>query len=182
MMLWLTLASGFQLTPRLPATTSLRVAVGDTVPLDGEFMVIADGPTPLKAADVFSGKTVALFTIPGALTPTCTEKQLPGYVSKADDFKAKGVDTVACLSVNDPFVMSEMQKLQDPDGKVTMLGDGAAKFVAAMDIGVDTGSFGGMRSQRASFLIKDGKVEVANLEGGTGFTDASAADTLLSQV
>lgn len=150
--------------------------------MDGEFMVIADGPSPLAAKDVFEGKTVVIFGIPGALTPTCTEKQLPGYVEKAEEFKAKGVDTVACLAVNDPFVMREMSKLQDPDGKLQMLGDGSAAFVKGTGLDVDTGNFGGVRCQRCSLLVKDGVIEIANLEGGTGFTDVSAAETLLSQM
>eukprot|EP00630_Chrysocystis_fragilis_P000169 CAMPEP_0197394698 /NCGR_PEP_ID=MMETSP1165-20131217/5821_1 /TAXON_ID=284809 /ORGANISM="Chrysocystis fragilis, Strain CCMP3189" /LENGTH=188 /DNA_ID=CAMNT_0042920425 /DNA_START=21 /DNA_END=587 /DNA_ORIENTATION=- len=161
---------------------ALALAPGETVPMDGEFFVIDDGPTPLAAKDVFAGKTVVVFGIPGALTPTCTEKQLPGFVAKAADFKAKGVDTVACLAVNDPFVMREMAKAQDPDGAVVMLGDGAATFVTATGLSVDTGGFGGVRCQRCSFLVKDGVVEVANLEGGTGFTDVSSAETILGQI
>ncbi|KAJ8613530.1 hypothetical protein CTAYLR_002143 [Chrysophaeum taylorii] len=165
-----------------PLATALKFAAGDSVPLDGEFMVMADGPSPLAAKEVFEGKTVVVFGIPGALTPTCTEKQMPGYVEKADEFKSKGVDTVACLSVNDPFVMAEMSKKQDPDGKITMLADGAAAFVKAIDIGVDTGNFGGVRCQRCSMLVKDGVATIVNLEGGTGFTEISAAETLLGQL
>lgn len=93
-------AAAFVLQPRLDSTVTMQLAQGDKVPMDGEFMVLADGPEKLPYSDVFKGKSVVVFGIPGALTPTCTEKQLPGFVAKVDDFKAKGVDTVACLAVN----------------------------------------------------------------------------------
>lgn len=156
--------------------------VGDKVPTEGAFMVLGEGPAPLPYKEVFDGKRVVVFGIPGALTPTCTETQLPGFVAQVDAFKAKGIDTVACLAVNDPFVMSHMQKLRDPENKLIMLGDGGAAFVKATGLDVDTGNFGGVRCQRCSFLVKDGVVEIANLEGGTGFTATSAAETILGQI
>lgn len=151
---------------------------GDSVP-EGEFMVIKDGPTPMPSSDVFTGKKVVLFGIPGALTPTCSEKQLPGYVEKADEFKAKGVDTIACLAVNDPFVMKEMSKSKDPDGKVMMLGDGAAAFSKAAGIDFDTGNFGGVRTRRCAMIVDDGKVVKIALEEGGAFSGVSSAESML---
>mmetsp|Transcript_28104 Transcript_28104/g.90598 ORF Transcript_28104/g.90598 Transcript_28104/m.90598 type:complete len:190 (-) Transcript_28104:1224-1793(-) len=160
----------------------MNLAEGESVPLETEFMVIADGPSPLPAKDVFAGKTVVLFGIPGALTPTCTDSQGPGFVAKADEFAAKGVDTVACLAVNDPFVMNEMSKKIDPDGKLTFLADGAAGFVKAAGLDVDTGNFGGVRCRRCAMVVKDGTVDVFADEGGTGFTDISSADAILAKL
>uniref|UniRef100_A0A7S3NGM2 Thioredoxin domain-containing protein n=1 Tax=Aureoumbra lagunensis TaxID=44058 RepID=A0A7S3NGM2_9STRA len=175
--------NGFMLMPNSPKCVSqLNLAEGEEVPMDGAFMVIDDGPSDLSYSDVFKGKTVVLFGIPGALTPTCSENQMPGYVENYDKFMEKGVDTVACLAVNDPFVTSAMSKKVDPDGKILMLADGAASFVKAVGIDVDTGNFGGIRSRRCAMIVKDGKVEVFGDEGGTGFTDISSAETMLSKL
>eukprot|EP00636_Phaeomonas_parva_P012729 CAMPEP_0118878062 /NCGR_PEP_ID=MMETSP1163-20130328/18091_1 /TAXON_ID=124430 /ORGANISM="Phaeomonas parva, Strain CCMP2877" /LENGTH=194 /DNA_ID=CAMNT_0006813845 /DNA_START=39 /DNA_END=623 /DNA_ORIENTATION=- len=175
--------------PRRMATRgagALRMlSEGDSVPMDGEFMVLKDGPTGLSYSDVFKGKKVVLFGVPGAMTPTCSEAQLPGYIKAIDDMKAKGVDTVACVSVNDPFVMSKWAEASD-SGDILMLGDGGAEFVNAADIGFDTGGFGGVRCTRMSMLVDDGKVVKLNLEDGGSFTEGpeagSSAEYMLTQL
>eukprot|EP00304_Pavlova_gyrans_P010281 CAMPEP_0206045212 /NCGR_PEP_ID=MMETSP1466-20131121/15312_1 /ASSEMBLY_ACC=CAM_ASM_001126 /TAXON_ID=44452 /ORGANISM="Pavlova gyrans, Strain CCMP608" /LENGTH=196 /DNA_ID=CAMNT_0053420141 /DNA_START=42 /DNA_END=632 /DNA_ORIENTATION=- len=154
------------------------IAEGDKLP-EGDFMVIKDGPTPLASKDVFSGKKVVLFGLPGAMTPTCSEKQLPGFIELADKFKEKGVDTIACLAVNDPFVMKEWSKAKDPKGIVLMLGDGGAAFTKAAGLDFDTGNFGGVRCKRCAMIVDDGKVVKLGLEEGGAFEGASSAESML---
>ena len=128
-----------------------------------------------------AGKTIALFALPGAFTPTCSAKHVPGYVEKAAEFKAAGVDEIWCVSVNDAFVMGAWARDQKTDGKVRMLGDGSAAFAQATGLTLDLTSKGmGLRSNRYSMLVRDGKVVTLNVEAPGKF-EVSDADTLLAQ-
>jgi peroxiredoxin len=140
------------------------------------------GPNPVKVRDAAKGKTIALFALPGAFTPTCSAKHVPGYVEKFDELKKAGVDEIWCLSVNDAFVMGAWAREQNSAGKVRMLADGSGDFARATGLTLDLTSRGmGVRSQRYSMLVKDGKVASLNVEGPGKF-EVSDAATLLSQV
>lgn len=157
---------------------------GDTVPADVELMQLQDGkPTPIKAGTIFSGKKVALFTLPGALTPTCQDSHVVDWLAAVDDLKAKGVDTVACISVNDPFVMSVFEKKTEATGKIEFYADGAAEFTKKIGVDFDTGGFGGVRAVRASYLVDDGVFKEVNIEPGKGAYEGPAKpDTVLAQL
>jgi glutaredoxin/glutathione-dependent peroxiredoxin len=164
------------------------ISVGDSLPdvtlleyseVEGEGCSI--GPNPVKVAEATAGKTIALFGLPGAFTPTCSAKHVPGYVEKADEFRKAGVDEIWCVSVNDAYVMGAWARDQKTDGKVRMLGDGSAEFSKAVGLTVDRTSAGmGIRSRRYSMLVKDGKVAALNVEAPGKF-EVSDADTLLAQ-
>ncbi len=160
----------------------MTIKVGDKLP-EATFMeMTADGPKPVSSADVFGGRTVALFAVPGAYTPTCSARHLPGFVDKAGEFKAKGVDEIVCTSVNDVFVMGAWGKSTNSDGSVRMLADGNGAFAQALGLELDASGFGmGKRSQRYSMLVKDGVVAELNVEQGGEFK-VSSADYLLSQL
>jgi len=139
------------------------------------------GPNPVPVQQAAAGKTIALLALPGAFTPTCSAKHLPGYVEKAAEFKAAGVDEIWCLSVNDAFVMGAWGREQNVQGKVRMLADGDAEFAKATGLTLDlTGKGLGLRSNRYSMLVRDGKVLTLNVEGPGKF-EVSDADTLLAQ-
>ncbi|MBO9645668.1 peroxiredoxin [Pseudacidovorax intermedius] len=164
------------------------IKVGDTIPavtlyeyseVEGEGCSI--GPNPVDVAKASAGKTIALFALPGAFTPTCSAKHVPGYVEGADAFKAAGVDEIWCLSVNDAFVMGAWARDQKTNGKVRMLADGSADFAKATGLTLDLTARGmGLRSNRYSMLVKDGKVAALNVEGPGKF-EVSDAGTLLAQ-
>lgn len=164
------------------------IKVGDTLPattlmeyseVEGEGCSIGPNAVPVAAAT--AGKTIALFALPGAFTPTCSAKHVPGYVAYFDDFKAAGVDEIWCVSVNDAFVMGAWAREQGTAGKVRMLGDGSADFAKATGLTLDlTGRGMGLRSNRYSMLVKDGKVAALNVEGPGKF-EVSDAATLLAQ-
>jgi len=164
------------------------IKVGDTLPsttlmeyseVEGEGCSI--GPNPVDVAKAVAGKTIALFALPGAFTPTCSAKHVPGYVELADEFKAAGVDEIWCLSVNDAFVMGAWARDQKVAGKVRMLADGSADFAKATGLTLDlTGRGMGLRSNRYSMLVKDGKVQTLNIEAPGKF-EVSDAQTLLGQ-
>ncbi|MEZ5998946.1 MAG: peroxiredoxin [Hyphomonas sp.] len=160
----------------------MSIKVGDKLP-DATFMeMTANGPEPRSTADVFDGKTIALFAVPGAYTPTCSARHLPGYVDHLDDLKAKGVDEVVCTSVNDVFVMGAWGKSAGADGKVRMLADGNGAFAKALGLELDASGFGmGKRSQRYSMIVKDRTVTELNVEQGGEFK-VSAADYMLGQL
>ncbi len=160
----------------------MTIKAGDKLP-EATFMTMTGGaPAPKTTADVFGGKTVALFAVPGAFTPTCSAKHLPGFLDKASDLKAKGVDAIACVSVNDVFVMDAWGKSQDVGDKVMMLADGNGAFAKAIGLEMDASKFGmGPRSQRYSMIVKDGVVETLNVEEGGAF-EVSSADYMLAQV
>ncbi|QNK74943.1 peroxiredoxin [Variovorax sp. PAMC28562] len=164
------------------------IKVGDTLPattlmefseVEGEGCSI--GPNPVEVAKATAGKTIALFALPGAFTPTCSAKHVPGYVAHAADFKAAGVDEIWCVSVNDAFVMGAWARDQSTGTKVRMLADGSGDFAKATGLTLDlTGRGMGVRSNRYSALIKDGKVATLNVEAPGKF-EVSDAGTLLAQ-
>ncbi|CAM3622000.1 peroxiredoxin [Polaromonas hydrogenivorans] len=164
------------------------IKVGDTLPAATlmEFVEVEGngcslGPNPVDVAQASAGKTIALFAVPGAFTPTCSAKHVPGYVAKFAEFKAAGVDEIWCLSVNDAFVMGAWARDQKTEGKVRMLADGDAAFAQATGLTLDLNGKGlGLRSNRYSMLVKDGKVASLNVEGPGKF-EVSDADTLLAQ-
>jgi glutaredoxin/glutathione-dependent peroxiredoxin len=167
---------------------SHMIKVGDSIPnttlmeyseVEGEGCSI--GPNPVDVAKASAGKTIALFALPGAFTPTCSAKHVPGYVAQYDALKAAGVDEIWCVSVNDAFVMGAWARDQKTNGKVRMLGDGSADFTKATGLTLDLTARGmGLRSNRYSMLIKDGKVAALNIEGPGEFK-VSDADTMLAQ-
>jgi peroxiredoxin len=164
------------------------IKVGDTLPATTlmEFSEVEGGgcsigPNPVDVAKASAGKTIALFALPGAFTPTCSAKHVPGYVQKFSELKAAGVDEIWCLSVNDAFVMGAWARDQKSNGKVRMLADGDAAFAKATGLTLDlTGKGMGLRSNRYSMLVKDGKVASLNIEGPGKF-EVSDAATLLAQ-
>ena len=164
------------------------IKVGDTLPAATlmEYVEVEGGgcslgPNPVDVIAASAGKTIALFAVPGAFTPTCSAKHVPGYVEKAAEFKAAGVDEIWCLSVNDTFVMGAWARDQKTDGKVRMLADGDAVFAKATGLTLDlTGKGMGLRSSRYSMLVKDGKVATLNIEAPGKF-EVSDAATLLAQ-
>lgn len=159
----------------------MTVKVGDRIPDVPITLATADGPQQTSSADFFAGKRVALFAVPGAFTPTCSARHLPSYVDKAADLKAKGVDEIACISVNDPFVMSAWNKADGSDD-ITMIADGNGAFADGVGLGMDASKFGmGKRSQRYSMLVNDGVVEQLNVEA-PGEYRASSAEYLLEQL
>lgn len=160
----------------------MTLSVGDRLP-EATFMTMtADGPNKVSTDDVFKGKTVALFAVPGAFTPTCSAKHLPGFVEKADEIKAKGVDTIACVSVNDVFVMDAWGKSQNAGDDVVMLADGNGDFAQAIGLVMDGTGFGmGTRSQRFSMIVNDGVVSELNVEAPGEFK-VSSADHILGQL
>jgi len=160
----------------------MSISVGDKLP-EATFMeMTANGPEPRSTEDVFAGKTIALFAVPGAYTPTCSAKHLPGFVERQGDLAAKGVDEIVCTSVNDVFVMGAWGAANSAEGKVRMLADGNGAFAAALGLEMDASGFGmGQRSQRYSMLVQDGTVKELNVEQGGGF-EVSSADYLLGQL
>ena len=160
----------------------MTIKVGDKLPAANFAAGTSEGPRPMTTDDVFAGKTVALFAVPGAFTPTCSARHLPGFKESADAFRAKGVDTIACVSVNDAFVMKAWGESQNVGDDILMLGDGNGDFAKAIGLEMDGSKFGmGPRSQRYSMLVKDGVVTELNVEEGGEFK-VSAADYLLAQL
>jgi peroxiredoxin len=160
----------------------MTISVGDTLPTVTFMTMTADGPQPIESGEYFAGRKIALFSLPGAFTPTCSAKHLPGFVEKADELKAKGVDEIACTAVNDVFVMGAWSKDQGADGKVTLLADGNGAFAEAVGLTMDGSKFGlGTRGQRFSMIIDDGKLSELNIEG-PGEYKVSSADYMLAQL
>jgi glutaredoxin/glutathione-dependent peroxiredoxin len=153
----------------------MAIKVGDKLP-DAKFMVFKDGaPAQITGDEVFKGKRVALFAVPGAFTPTCSAKHLPGFKQHAADLKKKGVDTIACVSVNDVWVMKAWAADQGIGDEILMLADGSGDFTRALGLELDASRFGmGARSQRYSLIAKDGVVEQLNVEQGGEFRVSSA--------
>ena len=158
----------------------MAVQVGDKVPSTTLQHMTDSGPADISSDEVFAGKKVVLFALPGAFTPTCSAKHLPGFVQQAAAIKAKGVDTIACLSVNDAFVMGAWGKDQGVGDTVLMLADGSADFTKAMGLELDLDSRGfGLRSQRYAMIVDDGVVTALNVEDGGAF-QVSSAETILA--
>jgi len=160
----------------------MAISKGDKLP-DATFMeMTANGPEPRTSADIFGGKTVALFAVPGAFTPTCSAEHLPGFVEKAGDLKGKGVDEVVCTAVNDVFVMDAWGREAGAGDSVRMLADGNGAFAKALGLELDASGFGmGERSKRYSMIVKDGVVSELNVEDGGEFK-VSSADYMLGQL
>jgi peroxiredoxin len=158
------------------------IEVGQPLP-DVQFNVPGpDGMRPMRTAEIFGGKTVALFAVPGAFTPTCSARHLPGFKDKAGELKAKGVDEIACTAVNDHFVMSAWAKDQGVSEQITMLADGSGEFARAVGLDADFSKFGmGPRSKRYSMIVKDGVVQQLNIEEG-GEYKVSSAEHMLTQL
>jgi glutaredoxin/glutathione-dependent peroxiredoxin len=152
---------------------------GDRLPQAKLMTMKPEGPGEVSTDDVFKGKKVVLFSVPGAFTPTCDAKHLPGFVEKAADIKKKGVATIACLSVNDAFVMKAWGKSLNTDGKVDMLADGNGEYTKALGLELDATGYGmGMRGQRFSLVIDNGVVKQVNVEEKGEFKVSSAEHAL----
>ncbi len=158
----------------------MSIKVGDKLP-DATFKVMtADGPAERKTDEIFDGKTVVLFAVPGAFTPTCHQNHLPGFLENADAIRAKGVDTIACTSVNDVFVMNAWAKASNAQDKILFLADGCADFAKALGLELDaTGAGLGIRSKRYAMVVKDGVVTALNVEEAPGQATASSAAAIM---
>jgi peroxiredoxin len=162
---------------------AMTIKVGDRLP-DAKFTVMSpDGPKAKTVAEVFSGKRIALFAVPGAYTPTCTNNHMPGFVGRVDEIKAKGIDAIACTAVNDVFVLTNWAKDTGATGKIEMLADGSGDFAKAIGLDVDLSSFGlGLRSQRYAMLVDDGVVKILNVEDSPPIAEKSSAANLCSMI
>jgi len=160
----------------------MTIQVGDKIPSATLMTMTADGPGPVSTDDYFAGRKIVIFSVPGAFTPTCSAKHLPGFVEKADAFTGKGVDEIACFAVNDVFVMHAWGESSAAAGKVTMLADGNGDFTKAMGLEMDASGFGmGLRSQRFSMIVDNGTVTELNVEEPGAF-QLSSAEHALSQL
>jgi glutaredoxin/glutathione-dependent peroxiredoxin len=161
----------------------MPIKVGDTLPTTTFRVMTAEGPKPKSSDEVFKGKKVALFAVPGAFTPTCSNLHMPSFLNNVDAFKAKGVDTVAVTSVNDPFVMKAWAEKTGGDGKIDFLADGSAEFAKGIDMVLDATAGGlGIRSKRYSMLVEDGVVKQINIEEAPGKCEVSGGQALLGQI
>ena len=160
----------------------MTISVGDKLPEATLMTMGENGPEPKSTLDLFAGKKVALFSVPGAFTPTCSAKHLPGFVEKAGELKAKGVDEIMCMAVNDIFVMDAWGKSQSAAGKVTVIADGNGDFTKALGLELDATGFGlGTRGQRFSLVAEDGVVKILNIEEAGAF-EVSSAEHMLGQL
>lgn len=160
----------------------MTIQVGEKMPSGTLMTMTAEGPAAVQSEELFAGKKVVLFGLPGAFTPTCSAKHLPGYIDNAAALAAKGVDTIACMSVNDAFVMGAWGKDQNAGDTVMMLADGSADYAKALGLELDLTARGmGMRCTRFSLLVDDGVVKAINIEGNPGEAVASGAETMLEQ-
>ena len=158
----------------------MTIKVGDKIPSATLRYLSPEGPKEITTDELFGGKKVALFAVPGAFTPACSQRHLPGFVERAADLKAKGIDTIACVAVNDTFVMDAWGKAQNVGDKVMMLADGSGDFARAVGLELDARGRGlGMRSQRYSMLVDNGVVKSLNVEAQPGQVEASSADAML---
>ena len=158
----------------------MTIQVGERIPSATLYRMTESGPEAITTDEIFKGKKVVLFAVPGAFTPTCSAKHWPGFVGKAEEIKAKGVDTIACMSVNDAFVMGAWGKDQGAGDKVLMLADGSAELTKAMGLEIDLTPRGlGVRSDRYAMIVEDGEVTLLNREAPRAF-DVSSAQTVLA--
>ncbi len=159
----------------------MTIQVGDKIPSETLSYMTADGPAEISTDEIFSGKKVVLFALPGAFTPTCSAKHVPGFVQNADALKAKGVDTIACLSVNDAFVMGAWGADQAVGDKILMLADGSGAFTKTVGLELDLTARGmGVRSHRYAMVVEDGVVKSLDLEESPGGLDVSSAESVLA--
>jgi peroxiredoxin len=161
----------------------MAIKVGDRLPLQLKLKEMTEnGPRDVSLEEVFRGKKVVVFAVPGAFTPTCSAKHLPGFIEKADAIKAKGVDEIVCIAVNDPFVMGAWAKASGAAGKVRLLADGNAEFTKAVGLELDASAFGmGLRSQRYAMIVADGVVQELLVEPGPGLS-VSGAESVLAKL
>jgi peroxiredoxin len=161
----------------------VTIKVGDKIP-EGTFGVMtAEGPGGLSSDELFKGKKVVLFSVPGAFTPACSSKHLPGFIEQADALKAKGVDTIACMSVNDVFVMAAWANDQGAGDKVTLLADGNADYTKALGLELDASGFGmGTRGERFALVVDDGVVSQLHREAAASDVKASSAENILGNL
>jgi glutaredoxin/glutathione-dependent peroxiredoxin len=163
----------------------MTIKAGDKLP-DAKFMTMGpEGPAAKSTADIFAGKKVALFAVPGAFTPTCHQQHLPGFIARIDELKKKGVDTIACTAVNDVFVMEEWSKATGSAGKIVMLTDDSAAFAKAIGLDIDLTGAGiglGVRSKRYAMMVENGVVKVLNVDEAPPVHDKSSAETLCSMI
>lgn len=160
----------------------MAIQKGDMIPNIAVTIATEEGPKPAQSADIFAGQKTALFAVPGAYTPTCSARHLPGFVEQAEKLKAKGIDQIVCLSVNDAFVMRAWGESQQATEKVTFLADGNGELTKALGLEMDASGFGmGTRSQRYSLIVEDGIVETINIEAPGDF-EVSSADYMLGQL
>jgi len=158
----------------------MTIKVGDRIPSATLMQMGEGGPKPVSTDELFKGRKVALFALPGAFTPTCSAKHLPGFIQRHDALKAKGIDAIACLSVNDAFVMGAWGTQQGAGDKVMMLADGNGDFTRAVGLEMDGSKFGmGKRSQRYSMIVEDGVVKALNVEAPGAF-EVSSADHMMA--
>ena len=169
-------------TTRKPLEVNVTIKVGDKMP-EGVFKIMRDdGPGAMSSKEIFSGKKVVLFSVPGAFTPTCSKQHLPGYIEKADEFKSKGVDTIACMAVNDVFVMGAWADQSGAGDKVLLLADGNAEYANALGLALDASGHGmGTRGQRFAMVVDDGVLTQLHVEAGGEFK-VSAADYILENL
>ncbi|MFA7440743.1 MAG: peroxiredoxin [Sphingomonadaceae bacterium] len=160
----------------------MTIKVGDRIPQATLATLTADGPVRVGTDTLFAGRTVAVFAVPGAFTPTCSAKHLPGFIENAEEIKKRGVDEIMCVAVNDAFVMGAWGESAGANDKVTMVADGNGDFAAALGLSMDASNYGlGTRSQRYSMLVKDGVVTALNIEDPGAF-NVSSAEHLLTQI
>lgn len=161
----------------------MALAAGDTVPDVTLTTMTADGPTPVQSSSVLGSGTVVLFGVPGAFTPACSDTHLPGFVLRADELRAKGVDTVACTAVNDAFVLGAWSESRNAADTVLMLADGNADFATAAGLDMDGSAFGlGTRSRRYAAVIKDGVVQWIGVEDKPSNVEVSGVESVLAQL
>jgi peroxiredoxin len=160
----------------------MAIQVGDRIPSVNLVKATPDGPQPLSSEDYFAGRRIALFSVPGAFTPTCSARHLPGFVDRADELRSKRVDEIACTAVNDAFVLAAWSESAGAEGKVTMLADGNGELAEAIGLTMDGSKFGmGKRGQRWSAIVNDGVIEELNVEEPGAF-NVSSADYLIGRL
>ena len=161
----------------------MTIKVGDKLPEVTFRVMTENGPEPRSTGEIFKGKRVVLFGVPGAFTPTCHKNHLPGYLTNLDAIKAKGIDDIAVTAVNDPFVMKAWAESTGGMGKITFLSDGSAEFAQASGLSLDMTARGlGIRNQRFSMLVDDGEVKLLNIEETPGTADKTGAEAMLNQI
>ena len=160
----------------------MTIQVGDKLPQITVSTMTEEGPKPVSMDELCAGKKVVLFAVPGAFTPTCSAKHVPGFLEHAVAIQDKGVDQIVCLSVNDPFVMDAWAKDRGTENKILMLGDGNGDFTKAIDLSLDGSGFGlGARSQRYAMIVEDGTITTLEVEDGPGLS-VSSAENILSKL